>query len=264
VLDDANLERAANGIVWAAFTNAGQNCGAVERVYVADKIAKEFQAKVVAAVAALTGADVGPLTTLAQAKIVAKHVDAAKEAGAEVLSGGTLEGQRYAPTVLLVTDEDTPLMQDESFGPLLPLVVVKSEEDAIERANASRYGLSASVWTKNYKRAENVAKQLRAGVVTINNHSFTGALPMAPWTGVGETGWGVTNSHHALDILTRPRFILTDRNKAKRELWWYPYTPTLKAIAYALAKMNGGASLFGRIGAVFTLLKNLPKRLGGG
>lgn len=268
VLADADLERTANGIVWAAMMNAGQNCGAIERVYVESKIAKELTEKIVAATKALRlGTDVGPLTSAAQRSVVERHVTAAREAGGEILAGGESVDEPnaklgYRPTVVKIDAEDNPLVAEETFGPVVPITEVADVEEAIKRANASRYGLTASVWTKNASAGEKLARRLRAGVVTINNHSFTGAIASMPWTGVGETGWGVTGSVHALDHLTRPRLVLVDRNRAKRETWWYPYTPTLKKLALAFAAVRGGAKgIGGRIGAVFALLGLLPKRM---
>ncbi len=263
VLADANLERAANGIVWGALVNAGQNCAAIERVYVDKKVAKDLTDRIAAAVKALRpGVDVGPLATARQRATVLGHVDEAKKSGAEVLSGGQVfgEGHGYEPTVLRVSSDDGPLMQEETFGPLIPIAEVEDVDEAIRRANASRFGLTASIWSRDTKTAARLAHRLRAGVVTVNNHAFTGAIPAAPWSGVGETGWGITNSPLALDALTRPRMVLVDRAGAAHELWWYPYTPTLRRIAIALARLRSG-SLLGRIGAVFTLLGAVPRRL---
>jgi acyl-CoA reductase-like NAD-dependent aldehyde dehydrogenase len=268
VLEDAELERAANGIVWGAMMNAGQNCGAIERVYADKKIASQLTTKIVAATKALRlGKDVGPLTSLAQRAVVEKHVEAAKAAGAEILAGGETceeEGVKlgYKPTVVKIDADENPLVADETFGPVVPITEVDGVEEAIRRANASRYGLTASIWTKNVRKGEELAKRLRAGVVTINNHSFTGAIPSAPWGGVGETGWGITGSPLALDHLTRPRFILVDRNRAPRETWWYPYSTTLRRLALAFAALRGGGSIGARIGAFFSLLTLLPKRMG--
>jgi acyl-CoA reductase-like NAD-dependent aldehyde dehydrogenase len=185
-----------------------------------------------------------------------------------VLAGGKSregEGYGYEPTVMRLETDDVALMRDETFGPVLPIRVVDSEEEAIELANASKYGLTASVWTKDIGRGERIAGQLRAGVVTINNHAFTGALPQAPWSGLGETGYGITNSPLALEALTRPRFVLVDKNRALREVWWYPYTPVLRTIALSFAKLrSGNTPLFGKIGALFALLRSIPKRLFGG
>ncbi len=268
VLADADLDRAANGLVWGAMMNAGQNCGAVERVYVEESVAKALTDKVVAVTKSLRiGDDVGPLTTAAQRAVVEKHVEAARTGGGSVLVGGEVTDDAkaklgYKPTVVTIDADDNALVADETFGPVLPITTVKDVDEAIRRANASRYGLTASVWTKDTRRGEELAQKLRAGVVTVNNHSFTGALPSAPWGGVGETGWGITGSPLALEHLTRPRFVLVDKNRALREMWWYPYTDTLKKIALAFARLRGGASLGGRIGALFSLVGLLPKRMG--
>lgn len=273
VLDDANLERTANGLLWAAMMNAGQNCGAVERVYVVEKVAAALKAKIADAAKALEeGRDYGPLTTDAQRQVVRRHLDDAKEKGVKVLAGSLDDDDKEArgkkpirPTVLEVESDDLLLMKEETFGPILPIRVVKDEAEAVALANASKYGLTASVWTKDAERGETLAKKLRAGVVTVNNHGFSGAIPQAPWTGVGESGFGVTGSHFALDICTRPKLVLVDENSAKRELYWFPYTPVLRTVAMALVLARGGAKSIGqRIGAIFTLLSALPKRLFGG
>jgi len=274
VLADANLERAANGVVWGAMMNAGQNCASIERVYVEKEIAEEFTEKVRDVVKSLrAGVDFGPLATTAQRAIVARHVAEAKEAGATIVTGGAGEAddaaaepsRDYAPTVVRVKDDETPLMRDETFGPVLPIAVVDGVDEAIRRANASRYGLTASLWTKDRKRALVLARKLRAGVVTINNHGFTGALPEAPWSGHGETGWGITGSTLALDTLTRPRFVLADRSRGARELWWYPYTPALTAVATAMATLRSSTrGLFARIGALFRLVGAMLARARGG
>ncbi|MBX3227183.1 MAG: aldehyde dehydrogenase family protein [Labilithrix sp.] len=269
VLADADLDRAANGILWGAMMNAGQNCGAVERVYAVKSIADELAKKVAAAAKALRfGADVGPLTTEAQQATVKRHLEAAKTAGAEILTGGeAVESEDtktgWRPTVVKIDDDEAALISDETFGPVVPITPVADAEEAITRANASRYGLTASLWTEDVRAAEKLAHRLKAGVVTINNHSFTGAIPSLPWGGVGESGWGFTGSPLALEHLTRPRAIVIDRNRAARETWWYPYSPTLKRLALTFALLRGGAKSIGaRVGAFFALLGILPKRMG--
>jgi len=197
-------------------------------------------------------------------------VSEARDAGATVLSGG-IEGEdvgsgtcEYPPTVVKVEADGMSLMSDETFGPVLPIAVVDGVDEAIARANASRYGLTASLWTRDKDKGRILAHRLRAGVVTINNHAFTGAIPAAPWSGHGETGWGITGSTLALDTLTRPRFVLVDSSRGKSELWWYPYTPALRSVALAMATLRcGTAGIFARIGAFFRLLGAMVSRARG-
>ena len=269
VLADANLERAAQGIVWGAMSNAGQNCAAIERVYVEKPIADKLTKRIAEITKSLRfKEDVGPLATEAQRGIVASHVDDAKKTtGAKVLAGGERldEGFGYAPTVIELTTDDTPLMRDETFGPVLPIRVVESVDEAITHANDSKYGLTASIWTKKLEKGRELAARLRAGVVTINNHAFTGALPQAPWSGYGETGYGITNSPLALDALTRPRFVLVDASRQKRELWWYPYTPALRTIATSFAKLRSRTTpIVDKARALFSLIGAFIARMRGG
>jgi acyl-CoA reductase-like NAD-dependent aldehyde dehydrogenase len=262
VLADADIARAASGVVWGALTNAGQNCASVERVYVESSVAKSFIDAVVAEVKALRpGVDIGPLTTLGQKETAMAHVAGAKAAGAKVLVEGEATGWALPPSVLQVEGDDSPLMQDETFGPVIPIVIVADAEEGIRRANASRYGLTASLWTRSYRKAQAIAHRLHVGVVTINNHAFTGALPAAPWSGQGDTGYGITNSPLALEGLTRPRFVLTDRSRKKRELWWYPYTPALTTVALAMAVLRSGTSgIWKKVGALFRLIGGMLGR----
>ncbi len=262
VLADANLERAVSGVVWGALTNSGQSCASIERVYVESAIAKRFIDRVVAEVGVLRpGVDVGPLATEARHAAVREQVSAAEAAGARVLVSGERSGLVLPPTVVQVDDDDSALMRDETFGPVIPIAIVADAEQAIQRVNASRFGRTASVWTRNHRRAGEIAQRLRAGVVTINNHAFTAALPVAPWSGLGASGHGVANSPLALESFTRPRFVLTDRSRKKRDLWWYPYTPILRTVALSMVTLKSGSSgIFRKISALFRLLTSLPRR----
>src|ERR1700690_3256757 len=279
VLADADLERAANGVVWGAMMNAGQNCASVERVYVDSRIADAFTKRVCAVVSSLRpGIDVAPLATSTQRAVVHRHVEDSIKSGAEILARGP-EGSRgsvpprpqdladdretraYRPAVVRVQSDDSALMRDETFGPVLPIAVVDGVEEALERANASRYGLTASIWTRDHKKALGIARRLHVGVVTINNHGFTGAIPAAPWGGRGETGWGITGSPLALDALTRPRFVLADRSRAKRELWWFPYTPALTTIASSMAALRcSSRGLLARVRGLLSLVRAMVAR----
>ncbi|AKU92499.1 aldehyde dehydrogenase family protein [Vulgatibacter incomptus] len=256
VLADADLERTANGVVWGAFANAGQNCAAIERCYVVESVADRFEVLLREKVAALRvgpgpegSVEIGPLTTPAQKAIVDAQLDEARRRSVSVAGGESGEkGLHLAPTLVLGPPDDLALVAQETFGPVLPVVRVRDEEDAVKRANASAYGLTVSVWSKDTDRAERLGRRIHAGVITVNNHAFTGGLAQAPWGGVRGSGFGVTNSPHMLDELTRPRFVLVDRSRAKRELWWYPYDASVLRLARGLTQLRSGAG--GRLAAL--------------
>ncbi|MCS6799880.1 MAG: aldehyde dehydrogenase family protein [Myxococcota bacterium] len=258
VLEDADVERTARGLLWGALANSGQNCAAIERVVVVESIAPKLEARLRELLSVLEpGRDYGPLTTAAQRDLVLRHLQQAREAGARVEGGEALErpGLWMRPALVTETPVDCGLWQEETFGPVLALRRVPDEPAAIELANASRYGLTASVWTRNLERGERVARALRAGVVVVNNHGFTGAIPSLPWTGVGESGFGVTNSVHALEVLCRPRALVVDARRARRELWWHPYTPALVRIGRAMNVLRRPRSgLVARVRSLFALI----------
>jgi acyl-CoA reductase-like NAD-dependent aldehyde dehydrogenase len=259
VLADADLERTANGIVWGAFHNAGQDCASVERVYVDERVYEAFVAKVVAATRALRpGVDVGPMVNAEQLAKVEAQVAQAVAAGATVACGGarTGEGFGFAPTVLTGVREDMAVMVEETFGPVLPLVAVSGPEEAIARANASRYGLCGSVWGGNVDAALELALRLQCGVTYVNNCCFTGPMGGAAWVGRKESGNGITGSRYGLGGLVAVRTVCVDRSRAKRELWWFPYSDALTTMARGLVELgrSGGSKLGGAQLALHGLL----------
>jgi acyl-CoA reductase-like NAD-dependent aldehyde dehydrogenase len=263
VLDDAPIERTAQGIVWAAFANAGQSSASIERVYVARPIADKLTERIVAITKTLRPEiDYGPLAVDERMEIVTHQLSEAVKQGAEVLTGGAPEatGSRlFPPTVVRLADHDATLLREETFGPVLPIVAVDDAEQAIERANALPQGLTASVWTSHPRKGQTLARRIRAGVVTINNHGFTASLPAAPWSGVGHSGNAIVHGPFALEGYTRPKLTLTDGCRRSRELWWYPYDDTFRRLLLQTARMRSGG-WFGRIAAFFCLLVLLPKR----
>ncbi|MCC6191467.1 MAG: aldehyde dehydrogenase family protein, partial [Anaerolineales bacterium] len=176
VLADADVTAAAEWGVWGAFFNAGQTCMSVERVYVATSVYDDFVAGAVAAAERLqVGHDlsteapyqVGPLTSPAQLEVVERHVADAVARGARVVAGGRRTGMFYAPTVLVDVTHEMLVMREETFGPVMPVMRVASEAEAIRLANDSPYGLSASVWSRDVAHAEAVARQLHTGSAII-------------------------------------------------------------------------------------------------
>jgi acyl-CoA reductase-like NAD-dependent aldehyde dehydrogenase len=265
VLDDADIERTAHGLAWGAFANCGQNCAAVERVYATPGAYAALEKRLTELARGMVpGRDLPPLTTAAQLAVVERHVQDARARGARVLVGGERldrPGLWYAATVLTEVPPDAEVMREETFGPVLPLIRVTDAETALAAANDSRFGLTGSVWTRDLDVGERLARRMRAGVVMVNNHGFTGAVPSLAWTGVGESGYGVTNGPYALDLLTRPRTVVVDGSRAKREMWWHPYTPALDQLARSLCDLRrGGAGVGNKLRAVGGLLGGFTRR----
>jgi betaine-aldehyde dehydrogenase len=256
VLEDADLERAARGVVYGAFFNAGQTCISIERAYVVRSVYDRFVARVVELAAGLrvgTGpnADVGPLVTDAQVGVVERQVREALMGGARALTGGRRaeEGSRlYLPTVLVDVGPSMAVVCEESFGPLLPIIVAEDEEDAVRRANASGYGLFASVWTGDRARGLSVARRLRAGGVSVNDVLSHYAVPGLPMGGTGQSGFGRRHGIEALDEMSRTRSLLVDRLGLRREPWWFPYSARSTRLVRSILewRTRGGIGGFAR------------------
>lgn len=256
VLDDADVARTAAGVAWGILTNAGQNCSGIERVAVHARIADRFIPALVAALQR-AAADVPELVTPMQKKIVQDHVRDALARGGKLLCGALPEDDRPLPPMLLGDlDGDAPAWKDESFGPLAVLAIAETDAGLVALANDSRYGLGASVWGADLARAQVVARQIRSGMVWVNNHSFSAALPDLPWVGVGDSGTGVTNSPEALGHLTRPRLLVVDKNAAL-EPWWYPYGESMVGLMRTVTARQLG----GGLGATLRTLKALKTRM---
>ncbi|MBK8256657.1 MAG: aldehyde dehydrogenase family protein [Polyangiaceae bacterium] len=248
VLADADLDRAAAGITQWALNNAGQACGAIEVVYADRHIADELSQKLGRAWRKLkTGSgdvDVAPLANERQLAIVEAHVKDAIAKGATLVCGGARgeKGLTYLPTVLDHCTAEMDVVKDETFGPVVAIVRVDGASDATRHVNASRYGLGASIWSRDTQRAARLAEKLDVGVVTVNNHAFTGAIPSLPWTGTRDTGFGVANSEYALSTFTRPKTIVVD-NADGPDFFWLPYDKTLTEIGHLLADAQVGKIL---------------------
>jgi succinate-semialdehyde dehydrogenase/glutarate-semialdehyde dehydrogenase len=232
VCADADLERAASGAVYGAFANAGQVCVSTERVYVVDAVADEFLRAVVEKTGRLrqgTGgeADVGPMIWPAQLAIVERHVEDARRRGARVLTGGrrnpAYAGLFYEPTVLADVDHEMLVMREESFGPLLPVMRVRDEAEALRLANDSAYGLNANVWTRDKRRGLELARQIRSGCAVVNDCMITYGIPESPFGGVRESGIGRVNGELGLKGYCSVQSIVIDRFGSKAEPIWFPY-----------------------------------------
>ncbi len=254
VLEDADINNAARGAVWGAFANSGQACASVERCYVQDSIAPEFIERVVAETKALkqglgsdSAVDVGSMSNERQLQIVSDHVDDAKTHGAQVLTGGrratNLPGLFYEPTVLTNVDHRMTTMRDETFGPVLPVMTFKTEAEAIELANDSLYGLTASVWTRNIAKGKRIAELIHAGTVMVNEVVYTHGIAQTPWGGIKESGYGRTHGRMGLLELVSVHHIHVNRVPFLPDLWWFRYSPRGTRLFNGLAQRFTTGSL---------------------
>ncbi|MEW5540042.1 succinic semialdehyde dehydrogenase [Streptomyces cyaneofuscatus] len=223
VLDDADIEKAAEGAVAACFPSAGQLCVSIERLYVAESIRDEFVAAFTARARKLTiGAaydysmDVGSLTTPAQLRTVTEHVDDAVAKGATVLAGGTARPDLgplfYEPTILTDVTPEMTLYDHETFGPVVSIYTYRDVEEAVTLANATSYGLNASVWSRNGARGRAVAARVHAGTVNVNE-AFAAAWGSvdAPMGGMGDSGLGRRHGADGILKYTEPQTIAHQR-----------------------------------------------------
>src|SRR5262245_21815981 len=254
VCADADLERAARGAVYGAFTNSGQVCTSTERVYVVDEVADAFTRKVVEETGRLRQGssgefDVGSIIDAKQIGIIEEHVRDAVAQAARVLAGGrrkpACKGLFYEPTVLVDVTHDMRVMRDETFGPVLPIMRVRDEDEALALANDSPYGLNANVWTKSKRRGTEIARAIESGCVVVNDCMLTYGVTESPFGGVKQSGIGRVNGELGLQGYCRVQSILVDRFGGKTEPLWYPYSARKLRLLQRALRMIWGTS-FGR------------------
>jgi succinate-semialdehyde dehydrogenase/glutarate-semialdehyde dehydrogenase len=233
VCADADLERAARGAVYGAFTNSGHVCTSTERVYVVDEVVDEFTRLCVEETANLRQGsdgefDVGAIIWPPQLDVIESHVRDAVNKGARVLAGGRRNpnesGLFYEPTILSDVTHDMSIMRDETFGPVLPIMRVSDDDEALRLANDSRYGLNANVWTRNKHKGAEMAKAIESGCVVVNDCMITYGLPESPFGGVKQSGIGRVNGESGLKAFCQTQSIVIDRMGGRSEPLWYPYS----------------------------------------
>jgi acyl-CoA reductase-like NAD-dependent aldehyde dehydrogenase len=213
---DADVVAAADAAVWGGMSNAGQTCIGIERVYVAAPVYDAFVAEVSRQVAKLRpGSDeeaaYGPMTMASQADVVRRHVQDATAAGGRALSGGTVDSGFIPPTVLLDVPETSAAVREETFGPTLTVTRVRDAEEALERANATSYGLGGSVFSTSKERGLDLARRMRSGMTSINSVITFASVPALPFGGVGDSGFGRIHGEDGLKEFTRAKAITRQR-----------------------------------------------------
>ncbi len=261
VLPDADVEHAVAGALWGGFANAGQTCSGIERVYVMREVAERFISEVVAGAQRLRVGDplswdteVGPMVSEEQFSAVRSLVDDAVAAGASMRCGGAVSvdgferASFYAPTVLTGVTHEMRIMREEIFGPVLPIVIVDSEDEAVGLANDCSFGLGASVWTSDRSKGERFAREIDAGMVWINDHMFSHGACQCSWGGVKDSGLGRTHSKFGLYECVNVKLRVWEPS-AIRDPWWHPYDETLgRALRQTATILYGRPSI--RAGAL--------------
>jgi succinate-semialdehyde dehydrogenase/glutarate-semialdehyde dehydrogenase len=258
VLEDADLERAANAIAWGGFANAGQVCASVERVYATEQVYEPLVRGLAERAQSLRvgppdqeEVDVGPMTWPRQREIVEALVDDAKKKGARVMAGGERAGDKglfYRPTVIADCTHDMEVMKAETFGPIVPVMKVKNEEEAIRFANDSHLGLGAYVFTKDRERGTRLAERLEVGAVMVNDVLSMAGMPEMPWGGIKQSGLGIVRSDRGLRELCHPRHVNYDRIlPMKRDPYWFPYGKKSTEGVRTMLKTLFSASIPGKV-----------------
>jgi len=254
VCADANLPHAVSGAIWGGFANAGQTCSGIERTYVVREVADRFIEGVVREASRLKlgsplewTTEIGPMVSKEQFDLVTELIDDAVAAGATVMCGGPREvdgfsGHFIAPTVLTGVTHEMRIMQEEIFGPVLPIITVDSEQEAVELANDSRFGLGASVWTLDRAKGERIARQIQSGMVWINDHSYSHGACQCSWGGVKDSGLGRSHSKFGFYECVNIKLLSWEPSRM-RDTWWHPYDEVLGKAIRASARI-----LYGREG----------------
>jgi len=238
VLKDADLDRAVGACVWGALMNCGQACTSIERVYVEAPVYQPFVDQLVERVRAIrqgpseNEVEIGCMTSAVQLDKIAAQVDEAVAKGAKVLTGGrrnpVLPGYYYEPTVLVEIDHSMTVMSEETFGPIIPVVKVDNPEDALRLANDSRYGLGASIFSRDKAVARQLAERMQSGSVCINDSLVNYIIPDAPMGGSKGSGFGYRHGAEGIRKFCQQKTIVIDVFGLREEFPWYP-TTTKKA-----------------------------------
>ena len=268
VCEDADLDRAANGALWGGFSTCGQSCAGVERIYVHKNVYEPFLQKLKVRIERLRigpdqdyQVDLGAITLKRQLEKIKLHIDDALKKGAKIYAQSqppSAPTEMFIPAMVLTdVNHDMIMMQEETFGPVVAVMPVADMEEAVRLANDSMLGLTGSVWSRNRKMAEAVARRIKAGVITVNDHLMSHGMAETPWGGFKQSGFGRTHGYLGFEEMTQSKTIVHDILPTPKNLWWYPFSKGL------YDGMKGGLFfLYGkrdRLKGLLSLLKIVPR-----
>jgi acyl-CoA reductase-like NAD-dependent aldehyde dehydrogenase len=268
VLADADLDVASSAAVWGSYTNCGQVCLSVERLFVEESISEAFASRCVEKTKKLRlgpgsdpSTDVGPLIRQQHVQRMRDLIEDAVSRGAKVSCGGNarpdLGPNFFEPTLISGVDASMKLFQEETFGPILAIETVRNADEAVAHANNSTFSLAASVWTSDAQRGEAIAKRLRAGAVMVNDAISYFGIAEAPHGGCGASGWGRTHGNAGLMEMVHTKYIDVDRLPRREKPWWYRYGADLERAADAFLKFEFSGGIAAKLGNARSALKTM-------
>jgi acyl-CoA reductase-like NAD-dependent aldehyde dehydrogenase len=271
VLSDADIDAASSAAVWGSFTNCGQACLSVERIYVEPGVVDRFTDLCVEKTKKLRmgsgldpDIDIGPMIRKQQVERVERQLKDAVARGARILTGGKRRPDLgecfFEPSVVTGVDSSMLLMQEETFGPVLAIQSVADAEEAVECANDSAFGLGASIWTRDSARGEVIARRLRSGSVMVNDVISCFGITEAPHGGRGASGWGRTHSRLGLLEMVQVKYIDRDVFPRGAKPWWFPYNRGMIEMAEGVFGALFGAKVVERLRAMVTAWQGYRKR----
>ncbi len=264
VLQDADIEAATSGALWGGFMNAGQTCVSVERCFVHEKIVDAFVDTLRRKVDKLTlgqsaagESDIGPIIHKMQFETVRSQVNDAIAKGARLIAGGTFvekDGSYFIPPIVLSdVPMDSLLMKEETFGPVLPIVEFRTETEAVELANASKFGLAASIWTRDSKHGLKLAKEISAGAVIVNDVISYYGITDGVVGGVKESGSGRVHGREGILEMVSPKYYEVERAPRMKKLWWYRYDRSALTFFETAADFVFSKNIFRKANLLFKL-----------
>lgn len=271
VCKDANLDRAIGCVLWAGFSNCGQSCGGIERIYVDESVYSDFIALLKKRIESLRlgngnelQIDMGAMTTSSQIEIVQNHIEDALNKGAKLFAQSSLPNDQnlknFLPAVVLTeVDHSMLVMREESFGPVVGVMKYRTIDEAIALANDSSMGLTSSIWSNNLKKAEEIGKKIQAGVITINDHLITHGLPETSWGGFKDSGIGHCHGEIGFEEMTQPQLITQDLLPwIKWFPWWQPYSKKSFQGLLGLLDFLYSKTIFTKVSGLVKIIKLIP------